>query len=684
MRTLLPLSALLSLALVACGDKDADDTGTDGSTDTDTDGGTELVDADDDGFPEDIDCDDTDPAVNPGASEICDGVDNDCDDLIDDEDLDLQLASATLWFEDADDDGYGSAGGYQVACEQPTGFADNAGDCNDGDASVSPDATEVCDEIDNDCSGLVDDDATDALTWYVDSDEDGYGVDDDTALSCDQPFGYSAEPGDCEDTEPTVNPGSFEICNDGLDNDCDDSFDACEMLAGGADITVFGAASYDESGVAIAGVGDVDGDGNDDFMVGARGYDGADTDAGGAFLHYGPVESLGEITVDDMDVALLGEFANDKSGRDLAAGDLDGDGVVDIVTSGPGNDNGGNATGTVYVVSGASLPESGESMSLTDATTTYWGETNFDYLGVHVAVHDVSGDGQADLLAGATGDDQGPDNSGAIYMFAGPIASGDNDLSSGGWTTKWTGEGNGDSVGLNFDARGDLDDDGITDVLVGVGNNDSAAVEGGAFYVVSGADTGTVALADGLLAVYGDEANANLGSAVTWLGDWDGDGYDDFAVGQAAANTDAGEDAGQVFLVRGAASFDTTDLTIEDLAFATVSGEEDQDQLGGSLAGLGDHDGDGNGDLLIGAVNGGDDAVGAAYLFYGPIEGALAATDADSRFYGDNEEDHLGYRVGFAGDVSGLGTDALFLGGIDVDGETVDVGAAYLIFELGL
>ncbi len=165
------------------------------------------------------DCDDADAAVNPSEAELCDGLDNDCDNVIDDGALD-----ATVWWIDADGDGYGLSGSVQVACDQPSGYVDDNTDCDDGSATVHPAAVEICDDIDNDCSGQVDDDATNATTWSRDGDGDGYGNPNIQLTRCDQPVGYIIDASDCNDASGAVYPGATELC-DGLDNDCDTTVD---------------------------------------------------------------------------------------------------------------------------------------------------------------------------------------------------------------------------------------------------------------------------------------------------------------------------------------------------------------------------------------------------------------------------------------------------------------------------
>ena len=163
----------------------------------------------------DGDCDDADAAVHPYATEVCNTVDDDCDGATDGPDA----ADARVWYGAGDGDGYGATA--TVACTAPAGHVARPGECDDTTAAVSPAADEVCNTVDDDCDGAVDEaSALDAPTWYVDGDGDTYGDDATGVRACADPGGRVTTGGDCDDGEGTVHPGAAELCND-VDDDCD-------------------------------------------------------------------------------------------------------------------------------------------------------------------------------------------------------------------------------------------------------------------------------------------------------------------------------------------------------------------------------------------------------------------------------------------------------------------------------
>ncbi|PJA45723.1 hypothetical protein CO173_04705 [Candidatus Uhrbacteria bacterium CG_4_9_14_3_um_filter_41_35] len=223
------------------------DTDCDGITDDDesTDAVTLYADGDGDGFgwsghsrvtkcdpksvgysADNTDCDDLEASVNPGADEVCDLIDNDCDGKIDD--LDPSVTDQELWYADGDHDGYGNKRGTKHACFVPRDYVADNTDCNDDFASAKPGAVETCDDIDNDCDGLVDEaGATGELQWYPDNDYDSYGTAIGVVTACNRPIvgHYMAQSdvnhaSDCNDRNETVNPGALEQC-DLIDHNCD-------------------------------------------------------------------------------------------------------------------------------------------------------------------------------------------------------------------------------------------------------------------------------------------------------------------------------------------------------------------------------------------------------------------------------------------------------------------------------
>ncbi|MCB9744522.1 MAG: hypothetical protein H6741_10870 [Alphaproteobacteria bacterium] len=294
MKTLAPLALL---ALLGCR--------TDKDQPVDSDLPSDETDLDQDGYAAPGDCDDEDPSVNPGAAELCDGLDNDCDGEVDEPGAE----GGQTFYVDADGDGYGDTpvvacslpegaaelggdcddedpaynpGAEESDCSDPNdyncdgsvGYADSDGDgyaaceeCDDGDAAVNPRATEICDGVDNDCDGEVDAGAVDASTFWQDADGDGYGDVELTETACEASEGYVDNAEDCDDGAASTYPGAEERC-DGVDQDCDssvdeDAADAATWYAD-ADGDGYGNAAYAQAACeAPSGYADNDGDCDD-------------------------------------------------------------------------------------------------------------------------------------------------------------------------------------------------------------------------------------------------------------------------------------------------------------------------------------------------------------------------------------------------------------------------------------
>jgi hypothetical protein len=319
-----------------------------------------------------------------------------------------------------------------------------------------------------------------------------------------------------------------------------------------------------------------------------------------------------------------------------SVGDVNGDGYADLVVGAPYHDAEGVNKGKVYVYRGS---PSGPSV-IPGFTAT--GHTDWDQLGHGVAgVGDVNGDGYADILVGAPGVDAGGNAKGQAYLYPG----GSGGLSSSLAFTI-TGQADYDALGLSVGGAGDVNGDGYADVLVGAPLARVGGVSRGQAYLYMG-DGGGLSSSPTFTAT-GRADGDQLGAPVTNAGDVNGDGYADILIG--ASGVDAGgSDRGQAYLHLGGSA------GLSPSPAFTITGQADYDGLGFSVGGAGDVDGDGYADVLIGApgVDAGGSGRGQAYLYLGGSSG-LSSSPAFT-ITGQSDDDNLGISVAGAGDVNGDG-----------------------------
>lgn len=170
------------------------------------------------------DCNDniaTGNAVYPGATELCNETDDNCDAVVDE-------GVQVLFYADADGDGFGNVAVTILACTAPPGYIVNSSDCNDDintGATIHPSASEICNNIDDNCNALTDEGVL--TTYFEDADGDSYGNSAVTTIACSVPFGFSGNNLDCNDVPVSgalVHPGAVEVCN-GFDDNCNAQID---------------------------------------------------------------------------------------------------------------------------------------------------------------------------------------------------------------------------------------------------------------------------------------------------------------------------------------------------------------------------------------------------------------------------------------------------------------------------
>ncbi|HYE45769.1 MAG TPA: cadherin domain-containing protein [Caulobacter sp.] len=481
-----------------------------------------------------------------------------------------------------------------------------------------------------------------------------------------------------------------------------------------------GAAAGDLSGYSVAGIGDVNNDGIDDVLVGALQADpGGRANAGTSYVIFGRTGGYGS----PIDLSALngtngfsvrGVAALDYSGTSVrGVGDVNGDGRADFVIGAPWADSAGGANaGAAYVVFGRS-GGFGANLDLSSLNGSNGfvvrGGAASDGLGFAVsAAGDLNNDGVADLVVSARdADPSGLSGAGKTYVLFGKTSafSASIDVGAINGTNGFTlsGAAAGDASGLSIAAAGDLNNDGIADLIVGAGGADPGGrANAGAAYVLFGKTGGfgtniNLSALNGTngFTIHGIDAGDTAGWSVASAGDLNADGIDDVAIGALYGDPGGRANAGEVYVLYGRTGGFGTSLNLSGLTAATgftINGAGAGGLAGHRVTSAGDVNADGIDDLLIGALyadpaGGGTDA-GESYVLFGRAGGFGASVDLSSldgvtgfAVGGGALGGFSGQAVSAAGDVNNDGIDDLIIGSPNADpsGRT-DAGVSYVLY----
>ncbi len=600
-RVYLPLSVLLALQVAACSDGGKADSG-DPST-TATTGSTGPVDLDGDGFSEDEDCDDSNAAVHPAADELCNGIDDDCDGVVDDS----AALDATEWFADLDADGFGDASAAAWACEAPSGHVGDSSDCDDADGTVFPGAPEVCgDARINDCAGTLEDAvAACPVQWpetTADADVSWEGADASWGFGQSVSISGDLDGDGLADVlvgDPRVS--TIEGSEGRVYVDLGGALSDSDGGGPGAQATVDGEWYGGRLGQSVDIVRDINADGFDDILLGAP--TAGSGSEGRAQLFLGPME--GVLSESDRDVTVYGTSEASGFGQVVVSlGDFNGDGPGDIAIAAPTEDD-----GVVYLWSGSEDGVSGDAPD-TSADAMYW-------LANGVA---AQGDRSADKRVA-------------------PVSA---------------------HVGQAVAGVGDVNGDGLDDMLVAAPHAYVSLDQEGEVFLVHGGESLTEmggalrSVADAV--IQGEEAYGLLGSALAGAGDVDGDGLDDVLVGAPGVWV-SDESVGEAYVFLGAGFGEERTRGVAD-ADRTIQASGDA-VVGGALSGAGDVNDDGLADVLVGAPSWTEDSTGAVHLFVGGEVGSTDLSAAHATLRGQEDELALGLAVDGGHDLDGDGLEDL-------------------------
>jgi len=411
-------------------------------------------------------------------------------------------------------------------------------------------------------------------------------------------------------------------------------------------------------GTSAATAGDVNGDGFSDVIVGAYLFDNGETDEGKTFVYYGSALILSQI---ENWSAESNQSSAHFGWNVSSAGDVNGDGYGDVIIGARYYDNGQSDEGRAYVYLGSS-----GGMSTIPSWTAEPDLSSSDFGTSVSTAGDVNGDGYSDVIVGAPYLDNGQNNEGRVYVYLGSGSG----LSP---TPAWTVESNQASAifGISVSTAGDVNGDGFSDVIIGASLYDNGQTNEGSAFVYYGSPTGLSLIAD--WTAENNQASSEFGFSVSTAGDVNGDGYSDVIIG--SRYFDNGQnDEGRTYVYYG--SVMGLSLTENWTAESNQSGAD----FGYSVSAAGDVNGDGYGDVIVGArdYDNGQINEGRSYVYYGSLSGlsltenwTAESNQASSRF---------GFSVSSAGDVNGDGYSDVIIGALYFDNVQNDEGRAFVYY----
>ncbi len=476
-------------------------------------------------------------------------------------------------------------------------------------------------------------------------------------------------------------------------------------VAGGTGgFVIDGATSGDFSGRAVHHIGDLDGDGLDELVVGARQASNA---AGRIYVVFGKATgntiNLVSLADDGHGFVLHGDKDGDFAGSAIAGvGDVDGDGVPDLMIGAPNASPTGVNSGIAYVVMGKADTEPVylSQVALGLGGFVIQGEEALHLAGSSVqAAGDVNGDGLADVVLGAQGASPNGAFSGRGYVVFGRLAGKPTSLAAiaagegGGFAMN--GEVAGDFAGTAISGAGDVNGDGLADIIIGAYGADMVADGAGRSYVVFGktdptpVELSAVAAGTGGFAMDGEAEFDKSGRAVSGAGDVNGDGFDDVIIGAPLSDATNSE-AGRSYVVFGKPEGGLVALSAvaEGTDGFVINGQFLRDYSGTSVAGIGDVDADGLDDVLVGAWGAnptGSDS-GRSYVVFGkttttPVNGnGPVLGEGGFTLDGEATDDRSGFAAAGAGDVDGDGFADVIVGAFASGAKGVGTGRSYVVF----